>query len=283
MLPLLSAYPQGSESGDWECATPLSLAIRDSQESIANHLIDECPHALKLQDICGALPIETAIRNSTSFRLFSKMVHSWPEGCKCLLENVKSDENVDVWEWCKIELCLQASSGIIQRYSKKCMLPMQQKVGHYLPLHTALEISSCASLHCRVLRTCKDLVSRRNEHGCYPLHIAAKHCKECSLVVIKRLLEIFPQAASEKDSFGHLPLHIALSSTKANASIIAALLIANPLSVSEPYLSTNTELCGIPPLLLAIHHGCKMDVIYTLSRFDPSFYYYNQQSCQFRL
>ena len=269
-LLLLSAYPQGSESVDWECATPLSLAVRDSQEDIALHLINECPHALKLKDIRGVLPLETAIRNLTSLQLFSKMVLSWPEGCKCLLENIGNDENVSSWEWRKIELCLQAASGALE--TNPNINPTDKNPCNYRLLHTALELSSCSSLHYRVINTCKDLVLRRDGQGRYPLHIATKHKTECSLSVIEKLLDIYPEAASEKDSFCNLPLHIAISH-QSNASIVMALLVANPPSATESCYSTCSNLVyGLPPLLLAIHCGCNMDTIYTLARFDPSFF-----------
>lgn len=48
---------------------------------------------------------------------------------------------------------------------------------------------------------------RRRSNGNYPLHAACWHAQYET--VILKLIELFPQAAKEKNSYGDYPLHIA--------------------------------------------------------------------------
>jgi len=264
MQALLLFYPQGLESLDWEHATPLNLALRESHENTANHLIDKCPHALKLRNINGELPLDIAIRNSTSLRLFSKMVKAWPEGCRFTLSGVRKDEDVESWDWTKIELCLQAVSGF---FEKKHTLSLDTR--EYLPLHSALELTFNVSLLNRILRTCPDLVSKKDAFGRLPLHIAAEFGKGALGPIIEQLLVVYPRAAYEIDSHGRLPIHIAIAN-KADLSTIKALLRANPKSAVQKCKINDPRLCGIPPLFLALEYGCSTDIIYTLARLYPN-------------
>ena len=268
MQVLLTAYPQGSESLDWEYATPLNLAIREGQEDIASHLIDECPHALQVQNINGELPIDIAMRNSSSLHLFMKIVQCWPESCKYLLANIRKDENVDKWEWSKIELCFQVVSTLLER--KNHSINTEAIRCEYLPLHSALRLTSNISLINRVLHLCPDMISKKDSLGRYPLHVAAEYCKDDSGLV-EKLLKLFPQAASEIDHMGRLPLHIALIKQR-SISDVKPLLFAYPRSAVQKCTLNNARLKGVPPLFLASEFGCSIDVLYHLAQLDPNLY-----------
>jgi ankyrin repeat protein len=267
MQALLSVYPQGSESLDWEYATPINLAVRDGQEDVAQHLIDEFPLSLKVRNMSGDLPLDIAIRNSTSLRLFTKIVKAWPEGCRCLLANVRRDENTEFWEWNKIELCLQAVSGWFDDNKSQSPLPNSRE---YLPLHMILELTSNESLINRVLRLSHDLVRRKDGFGRLPLHIACEHSDIGSGAIVEQLVMLYPQASLEKDSTGRLPLHIALAK-KLSLSAIKALLTANPKSAIDK-CTFDPNLKNCLPLLFAVECDCSVDISYTLARLNPNLF-----------
>lgn len=272
-LKLLSVYPEGSESLDWECATPLNLAIMDGREDVATHLIDQCPNTLKVQNINDELPLDIAIRNTSSFRLFSKMVKTWPEGCKSVLLNIGDEEDTQHWSWGKIELCLMAVSGLIQSNTVQVDLASsedcQVESHKYLPLHTTLELTSNVTLIKRVIQTCPDLICEKDSLGRLPLHIAVQHSNTDSKGYVKHILNLYPNAATERDNEGRLPLHVALTN-QCDISIVKALLIANPKSAVEKCTFLEGSLKGIPPLFLALQNNCSIDTIFILTRYDPT-------------
>lgn len=246
----------------------------EGREDLATRLIEECPNALKVQNINNEFPLDIAIRNMSSFRLFSKMVEKWPEGCRNLLLNVGNEEDTQHWNWCKIELCLQVVSGFIQANPMDVDLASSEgyKAGSYkyLPLHITLEFTSNVTLIRRVLQTCPDLLYEKDSLGRLPLHIAVQHNKNDTKGYVEHILNLYPNAAAERDNEGRLPLHIALTN-QCCVTIVKALLLANPASAVEKCTFFEGRLKDISPLFLALEYRCSIDTIFILTGFDPNF------------
>lgn len=245
---LLASYPEGLESLDWESSPPLHIALTEGNIEIARHLIRKNSGALKVRNIHGELPIDIALK-SAPLSLFNDMINEWPESGMYALQNFRRFKDETDMEWCKIDLCLQATA---KKQGKK-----------YLPLHLILELSSSDALIRRVLTVCPDMIKMGDDAMRLPLHVAASRCKGEDNKIALEILDKFPPAAKHRDIFGRLPLHVALSS-RGNISIVKALLEVYPESgVQECERKSNI------PLHMAIEYQCNLDVIFTLFRQDP--------------
>ena len=137
----------------------------------------------------------------------------------------------------------------------------------FLALHTVLAVTNAPVqvLEIVLKRQC-DLLHETDCRGQLPLHIAAAHCKEDedrAEFIVKNLL-CCPDDAKHRDSFGRIPLHIALEH-QASFTLTKALLEAYPKSGVK---MEDDE--GMFPLRLAAERDCDLSTIYSLLRIDPS-------------
>jgi hypothetical protein len=100
--------------------------------------------------------------------------------------------------------------------------------------------------------------AQRNENGSTPLHLAAaaplyvKHAFEPTLVPpIERLVRMEPGTAATTDSYGRLPLHVAIVSGKRWHEGIGALVMAEPRALNSPDPSSK----GLYPACMAACRG----------------------------
>jgi len=114
---LVTVYPQGLQQLDWESSTTLHIALKEeSNHDIATHLIRQCPGALQVRNISGDLPLDIALRqSSTTLDLMMEMIEIWPKSSLYVLRNMSSKEDIEDLEWEKVDACIKATSFLLQR------------------------------------------------------------------------------------------------------------------------------------------------------------------------
>jgi ankyrin repeat protein len=90
-------------------------------------------------------------------------------------------------------------------------------------------------------------------------------------LVLKDILDPFPQAAGMRDHRGRLPLHAALMA-QSDHRVVLALLEANPFAGVEPCQVLDPPdftKSTLQPIFMATEYNCNLTIVYTLLRLDP--------------
>jgi len=283
---LLSAiYPKGLYLLDWESSPPLHIALREEQENVATRLIRQCPEALCLKNITGELPLDIALRNSP-FHIVNDMVIAWPEGGRYVLQNVGQNENVDEWDWNKIELCLQAASGNFGREQCCCknlnnnvkdfsvedglsilceedteLRAVEGKCAICEPTSSFNSELSTAFVIENYSFTLADIAhitsSKQINEEYLPLHSVLEITSSYSL--IKRVLEMHPDQIDKEDKFKRLPLHVmSTHCVGGTVDIAASILRRYPEAVSH------RDVFGRLPLHVALSNKAETQLVLSL-------------------
>jgi len=108
---------------------------------------------------------------------------------------------------------------------------LQSAKDSYMPLHSALACGAAPAIVQCILQKCSsDDLSKRDDYGQLPLHLAAaSYSREEGeiQILIEKILKPYPEASMVKDVHGRLPLHVAVIA-KADFRVLFALLDANP-------------------------------------------------------
>jgi len=286
---LLSAiYPKGLYLLDWESSPPLHIALREGQEDVATCLIRQCPEALRLKNISGELPLDIALRTSPTHIVY-EIIRAWPEGGREVLENVGENENVDEWEWSKIELCLRGAAGLFGRIqchrykhlnrtggapSFEDSTSLIRQPAEELSIsdekcsdcqHSELLPVVCIENDSFPLNCSPDVTScKRQKNEYLPLHTILE-ISSCSSL-IKRILEACPDQLKKEDQFKRLPLHLA-----ATHCVEATLGIAESVLRSYPEAVSHRDVFGRLPLHVALCNKAELPLVLILIKENPAF------------
>lgn len=148
-----------------------------------------------------------------------------------------------------IERCPQAA-GITDKWGQA-------------PLHLALRRGVATDVALALIDAEPAMVSKlRSGDRFWPLHIAAS--QRASLMTIRRLIEVAPQAAVARDKLRRMPLHHAVDCSNPREEVITALLMANPAAAKVK------DGRGDAPLHIAARQCTDQDIITMLLSIEPS-------------
>lgn len=163
---------------------------------------------------------------------------------------IKSEKLVKL-QWNKISLCLSILSFSDERY----------KAGTIL--HIALSILKEEFLQQYAVIRCQHEVNKLDSLGRYPLFIAMMN-ENISIHVIRRLVDIFPQATCHLDKEKFLPLHHAILCGRNFEDGINYLVEKAPNSLT--CIDHNT---GLFPFMISANK-CNLNTTYRLLRQNPN-------------
>lgn len=150
------------------------------------------------------------------------------------------------------------------RLIKDCPNDIQQKTTNdQYPLHLACEFCRSEKIVLRLLNAFPQAATEKElVNGCYPLHLACEHGRSENIVF--KLLLSFPQAIREKDIDLRYPLHGACE----NRSERVVLRLLN----SFPHAATEKDGFGKLPLHSACYMGLDNVVLRLLKEFPQATY-----------
>lgn len=182
-------------------------------------------------------------------------------------------------------------SGTWQEGDEATGTAMQEKPRKFIALHAALTCGASSHVIRCVLAKYPDQISKVDEWGQLPLHLAVRHpacvstnpnsldegesegtnddMNEVLKIVLEDILKPHPGAAFVADDRGRLPLHLAIAA-KADFNIIQALLRIHPSSGVDPMETSDTRFSNNPPIYMATEYNCDLSTTYLLLRGDPS-------------
>jgi ankyrin repeat protein len=141
----------------------------------------------------------------------------------------------------------------------------------FFELHAALECSAAPTVvECVLDRHADQQLTKVDDHGKLPLHIALCHCRSNEMVnlILNRIWEPYKEAVFCRDYLGRLPLHLALSS-RVDSRLIEALLKENPSSALDHCDAVDPKFGEKLPLHVATECGCDLTTIFLLVKSDP--------------
>lgn len=140
----------------------------------------------------------------------------------------------------------------------------------FFQLHAALECNASSPVLEYVLDKHADQLMEEDDLGKLPLHLAAQHCSARTIpIILDRIWKPCKEACSKRDFLGRLPLHLALKS-RADSTLIRALLDANPPSAVEDCEIVDPAFMNRLPIFMATEYQCDLSTVYMLLREDPS-------------
>lgn len=169
-------------------------------------------------------------------------------------------------------ICLDASTFNHDLETCACFhrLKLRAEPRLFSPLHAAFHCEAPIHVIKVVAAKSRDSIKQADDQGRLPLHLAAGRCHDEKEVdfFINDLLAEYPQAAAIRDVHKRMPLHIAIA-RGADVRAMIALLDTNPSSGVEA-CNTNDKWRQRRPIHMACELDCDLDVIFTLTRADPS-------------
>jgi len=221
--------------------TPLYHAVSSIQDDFLQH---SCPTVDLISTIHSACPKMVSVKNRDNrdtplaqlYRRFSRQINLSE---KCFLGNNSRKEALEhrlryetsamnTWKII-LNLLLPTASGdekegegLKQQQRRRRRNPSDSYV-----LHSAVKMSCPPDLIQYIIKSRPNEVSKTDEHGCLPLHIAATTTplsassssnneagNDYSKLIIEKILSAFPEGAACANRDGKLPLQLAIESGK---------------------------------------------------------------------
>jgi hypothetical protein len=122
-----------------------------------------------------------------------------------------------------------------------------------LPLHLACDLGKEWDAIKAIYDAFPDALEKAEENarGWLPLHVVAA-CANASSDLLRKLVELYSEAASVSDRNGRFPLHLACLSAKSWKGGLECLFDANPAAVDT------RDKCGLLPLHVAALRMCTL-------------------------
>lgn len=301
-------YPRGVQIPDHHGKLPLHRAAAapshyhhrvapddEEERSVIIQLVRSYPQAAGMADTTGGLPFHYACMHASA----------WDEHVEAIYNAHRSAVQVrsgHVWHD-RLPIHLAAANhlardSLIQRLIQLHPRGASQedRLGK-LPLHIACEEGKDWNATRFIYEAFPSAIrqAERNARGWLPLHMAAA-CSEKDGELIKRLTELYPEAASIPDHEGRYPLHIACSTGKDWAGGLRVLFDANPnaLAMRDCRGFLPVHICALSfckpndgqaaasktratPVIeamkeMTVHHeeAAQLDILFNLFRSDPS-------------
>jgi ankyrin repeat protein len=131
---LIFVNPDAIRILDWEGNLPLHDAVQERQLEMARYLLELYPLALCTVNLRNEIPLFPAVR-SGSLEVVALLVQAWPVGCRCLLQNITVDDNINSG-WISWDILLLLLRGSVQNLNGCTLL------GRTKPPRLILETSS---------------------------------------------------------------------------------------------------------------------------------------------
>jgi ankyrin repeat protein len=295
-------YPRAVQIHDHNSKLPLHRAAcakshysleSDEERSVIIQLVRSYPQAAGLADETGCLPFHYACMNASI----------WDENVEAMYNAHRSAVQVRAGRFYSDRLPIHLAAAnqssreslmqrLIQLHPRGAA---QEDREGKLPLHLACEQGKGWGVGTRYVYDAFSNAIRqpeRNSRGWLPLHMAAA-CPEKDGELIKKLTELFPEAASVPDSEGRYPLHIACSAGKDWQSGLKVLFDANPSALAsrdrqgflpvhicalsfckKENLKSKTKSVPVVEAMKAmtVNHeeAAELDILFNLFRSDPA-------------
>uniref|UniRef100_A0A6C0I8C0 Uncharacterized protein n=1 Tax=viral metagenome TaxID=1070528 RepID=A0A6C0I8C0_9ZZZZ len=262
VLEIIRDDPLAAFRRDMNDQTALNLAcLRGASVEVVEALIRSEPDNLYLPDKYGCLPLHYACQ-----RMFGK-----PEVVELLMKECPGAAHVAAGGKFPLHYACYSYQPyrVFAALLRECPLAANfpHPIGGGMPLHIVCE-NMPANIVALVLEAGVESVGVRDDNMKLPLHVACR--SSASFEVIDMLLRAYPQAARERvASTGMLPLHCALlSHSPTDLRIVKALLDLFPESASDALTSYPHQ--GKLALHLACEKGESLGVITALMKAYPA-------------
>jgi len=174
-------------------------------ESMA--LVQQFPNAIHVKDSHGELLLHNACETDCTDEFIQFLVNFWPESCQIpnrygsMPLHLTIERDAEAW------LSLETIQVLVQAWPDA--VHVHDNMG-WLPLHYACQ-NKCTDEVIAFLINCwpeSVRVPGGSNEGELPLHWACQ-TRRLSLLVIRSLIEAWPDSVCEQDYHGYLPLHYA--------------------------------------------------------------------------
>eukprot|EP00607_Mallomonas_marina_P011109 CAMPEP_0182424048 /NCGR_PEP_ID=MMETSP1167-20130531/10191_1 /TAXON_ID=2988 /ORGANISM="Mallomonas Sp, Strain CCMP3275" /LENGTH=526 /DNA_ID=CAMNT_0024603551 /DNA_START=58 /DNA_END=1634 /DNA_ORIENTATION=+ len=229
---LIEVNPDAVSQGEQYGKTPLHVAVGcDSSQvdiQIVKTLLEACPSALRSRCALGRLPIMDLVdRDNPCVEALEILLQASSSVKSTLLLTDRSGNTTLHIATARENPSHQVISLLTSTAPKAASMRNHLDA---LPLHDSLELAestSAEALLC-LLESYTLAASMTSPKGFLPLHLAAHRSKPC-IPLVKRLLEIYPDAASyATQQGGWLPIHCAVGRSTPNKELVQILLDAFP-------------------------------------------------------
>ena len=191
------------------------------------------------------LPLHRAAWNNAEPTLAQQLVEAYPEAAR----------EQGAWR----TAAMQLTNRLLELYPGA--VHERDKLGN-LPLHLALYNRADPELVLRLLEMNPEAACEAaRSGGGLPLHCALESKAQPDLAVVRRLLALYPQAVHTANSYGAMPLHIALGHTAPAPALIGLLVAAHPNAVCQGDSSGAEQANGSLPLHLALRNRAHPQLI----------------------
>lgn len=245
-----------SHDGDTKC-TPINIFMHNKKigemDDVLQYLAETNPSSLLIKNRWEETPLHIACRNEhISARTIQILLEACPEVARqlnhyeelplhylCRNKVMENEVAIDV-----LKLLLDAHpDSVLQVDSEELALPIHHAVNNKSPAFCKLLVDAYP-----------ESVKRQSDYG-LPFHHAC--CNNGRLDTLEYLFELYPECMNIRGNGGRLPIHIACSYPKENATeIIKFLLLHDPECLSKPVVSTNPNGSRYNNGRLALHLVC---------------------------
>lgn len=249
---IINMYPQSVSMANSDGDLPLHLAAMDCphQYDVLELLIDRYEMALQTQNHNEQLPLHCCLefQNNSNrdepislaiVQMLSNCTHDSPAGSTF-------EESEGIVGGDKLNDDSTTSTSVNSS-------PVSSSRSTISFIDDELNDSLCADLSpdpCKYVALC-----HQDSFGEIPLHIACRGLSTCSFEILSWLLERYPESASSKNKFGHLPMHLLAASEGHDADDDTIEQCFNLLLKAYPFAIYKQDNEGDIPLQCLLTHS----------------------------
>jgi ankyrin repeat protein len=239
ILELFDKYPSSVEQPNDDGSYPLHLACRHNcykdggrYDTVIRKLIEVYPKALQYKDKSGSTPLHVAIDWSCTTEIVCELIEQYTPA----IRELDNDGNYPLHLACGLSrLCHEVVDPLVdafplalQQRNKKGQYPLLIAINNqsievilkmielfpiaieqndndgYYPLHKACQREWSEAFILKLLENFHFAATQRTvEKKLFPLHLACDYQR--SIVVVRQLVKLYPQALKEMDYMGWYP------------------------------------------------------------------------------
>jgi hypothetical protein len=254
-LMIIEKYPAALQHQNHHDSLPLHIECsRQCRSIIISKCVELCPEALVIADSWGYLPLHNLLSTSSAVQVMIML-----EKCPATVSHVNNDGSLPLHIECKYHCRSAIISRCIELYPEGLTKGNSDGL---MPLHNLLNNKNSVVEDALIMiEKYPSALRHGSPRYSYPLHLECN--QQCRSMIIRKCIELYPEALAMADVYSSLPLHNLLENKLSSVDDIFAMIEKYPEALRH---HNGYQLF---PLHIECKHQCRSSIIAKCIKLEP--------------